>query len=307
MGLLFVLVAGVAWGTLSIYVNVLQGLGFSSVLCSVIRYLFSFLILFVVLLITDKKQLKIKRKDIPLFLLAGGGGLAGFSLTYFLAMQEIGGASVPSLLLNTAPILVMAASPFLFKEKITSVQLISMFVCIAGITLVTGVFGGAGEVSFLGILYGLISAIAYAAYIVVTKILLKKYGEYTVSTYAMLFAVLCLLPLSFGSSMPTAFGWKGFLAAAGLVLVGTLFPFLLYSKGLKKISASTASVFGTVDPATSCLVGLFYFQEGFSFLKILGVLLVLGAIAMQAFGNKKQAPKEEPPQSMAEEPESVEG
>ncbi len=293
MGLLFVLLAGIMWGTLSIYVNVLQSLGFSSVLCSMIRYLFSFIILFFVVLITDKKQLKIKWKEVPLFLLAGGGGLAGFSLTYFLAMQEIGGASVPSLLLNTAPILVLAVSPFLFKERITLVQALSMGVCIIGITFVTGVFGGAGEVSFLGVLYGLISAISYATYIVVTKMLLKRYSEYTVSTYAMLFAVICLLPMCFGSSLPTSFGWNGFFASAGLVLIGTLFPFLLYSKGLKKISAATASVFGTVDPATSCLVGLFYFQEAFAPLKILGVVLVLGAIAMQAFGNKKLKRKEE--------------
>ncbi len=293
MGLLFVLLAGVMWGTLSIYVNALQSLGFSSVLCSVIRYLFSFIILFIAVLIMDKKLLKIKWKHLPLFLLAGGGGLAGFSLTYFLAMQEIGGASVPSLLLNTAPILVMVVSPFLFKEKISLVQILSMGVCIVGVVFVTGVFGGAGEVKFLGVLYGLISAVSYAAYIVVTKILLKKYSEYTVSTYAMLFAVLCLLPMCIGSDMPTAFGWKGALGAAGIVLVGTLLPFLLYSKGLKKISASTASVFGTVDPAVSCLVGLLYFQESFSPLKILGVLLVLAAIAMQAFGNKKQGEKEE--------------
>ncbi len=287
-GLICVVAAGVMWGTLSIYVNALQSLGFTSVQCSLIRYAFSFLILFLFLAIKDRKALKIKAKDVPLFLATGVLGLAGFSITYFLAMEEIGGASVPSLILNTAPIFVIAVSPVVFKEKITAIQLCSIGICILGITFVTGVLGG-GKVSFLGIAYGIISALCYAEYIIVSKIALKKYSEYTVSTYAMLCAFLCLLPVCvIEGNVPTAFGWKGALGSAGLVLVGTLFPFLLYSKGLKRISAAHASVFGTVDPATACIVGLLFFKESFSVLKILGVLLVLGAIAMQALNDKEK-------------------
>ena len=123
---LYIIVAGTLWGIISIFVNQLRIIGFNSMQVVSIRVLFSALVLVFYLLLKDRQQLKIKLKDIPLFIGTGVGSIIFFNYCYFEAIDIIGGASIPALLLYTAPIFVMILSVILFKEKITKKKLISL-------------------------------------------------------------------------------------------------------------------------------------------------------------------------------------
>ncbi len=303
---IFVIIAGILWGVISIFVNLLQGLGFSSVQCGTIRLVLSAVIIFFVTLIQGTKHLKIKWKHLPIFIITGVLGMAGFTFFYFLSMEKNGGAAVPSLLLNTAPVFVTVFSLFLFKEKITLQKLIAIGLSIVGILFVTGIFESVTvSVSPIGIVFGILSGICYAIYSVSSKILLKTYSETTVSCYATIFAALFFIPL-FGDYSKLSLIWNGtgILAALAIAVLCTVAPCILYSKGLKKIPAGTASVLATIDPATACLVGLFFFREQFSVLKVIGILLVLSAIVLQSIQFQKKSPQKEV--ETPEEPSSEE-
>ena len=66
----------------------------------------------------------------------------------------------------------------------------------------------------------------------------------------------------------------------GLALVCTIFPFILYTKGLLKIEASKASILATVEPFVAAIIGVTVFSESITVEKIIGMVLILFAIIL---------------------------
>ena len=193
---LYIIVAGTLWGIISIFVNQLRIIGFNSMQVVSIRVLFSALVLVFYLLIKDRQQLKIKLKDIPLFIGTGVGSIIFFNYCYFEAIDIIGGASIPALLLYTAPIFVMILSVILFKEKITKKKLISLVMTFLGLALVTGAFSSSDKISIFALLLGLGSGLGYALYSIFGKFLVDKYSAITITTYTFVVATIFSVPFS---------------------------------------------------------------------------------------------------------------
>lgn len=256
-----------------------------------IRVLFSALVLVFYLLIKDRQQLKIKLKDIPLFIGTGVGSIIFFNYCYFEAIDIIGGASIPALLLYTAPIFVMILSVILFKEKITKKKLISLVMTFLGLALVTGAFSSSDKISIFALLLGLGSGLGYALYSIFGKFLVDKYSAITITTYTFVVATIFSVPFSgIVQNFDLLISPKGILSALALAVVSTVLPFLLYTKGLYGMEAGKASILATVEPFVATIVGVLFFKETMTSFKIIGMLLVLLAIIILNV-NKKSTDK----------------
>lgn len=288
---LYIIVAGTLWGIISIFVNQLRIIGFNSMQVVSIRVLFSALVLVFYLLIKDRQQLKIKLKDIPLFIGTGVGSIIFFNYCYFEAIDIIGGASIPALLLYTAPIFVMILSVILFKEKITKKKLISLVMTFLGLALVTGAFSSSDKISIFALLLGLGSGLGYALYSIFGKFLVDKYSAITITTYTFVIATIFSVPFSeIVQNLDLLISPKGILSALALAVVSTVLPFLLYTKGLYGMEAGKASILATVEPFVATIVGVLFFKENMTSFKIIGMLLVLLAIIILNV-NKKSTDK----------------
>lgn len=288
---LYIIVAGTLWGIISIFVNQLRIIGFNSMQVVSIRVLFSALVLVFYLLIKDRQQLKIKLKDIPLFIGTGVGSIIFFNYCYFEAIDIIGGASIPALLLYTAPIFVMILSVILFKEKITKKKLISLVMTFLGLALVTGAFSSSDKISIFALLLGLGSGLGYALYSIFGKFLVDKYSAITITTYTFVVATIFSVPFSgIVQNFDLLISPKGILSALALAVVSTVLPFLLYTKGLYGMEAGKASILATVEPFVATIVGVLFFKETMTSFKIIGMLLVLLAIIILNV-NKKSTDK----------------
>lgn len=288
---LYIIVAGTLWGIISIFVNQLRIIGFNSMQVVSIRVLFSALVLVFYLLLKDRQQLKIKLKDIPLFIGTGVGSIIFFNYCYFEAIDIIGGASIPALLLYTAPIFVMILSVILFKEKITKKKLISLVMTFLGLALVTGAFSSSDKISIFALLLGLGSGLGYALYSIFGKFLVDKYSAITIITYTFVVATIFSVPFSgIVQNFDLLISLKGILSALALAVVSTVLPFLLYTKGLYGMEAGKASILATVEPFVATIVGVLFFKETMTSFKIIGMLLVLLAIIILNV-NKKSTDK----------------
>lgn len=288
---LYIIVAGTLWGIISIFVNQLRIIGFNSMQVVSIRVLFSALVLVFYLLIKDRQQLKIKLKDIPLFIGTGVGSIIFFNYCYFEAIDIIGGASIPALLLYTAPIFVMILSVILFKEKITKKKLISLVMTFLGLALVTGAFSSSDKISIFALLLGLGSGLGYALYSIFGKFLVDKYSAITITTYTFVVATIFSVPFSgIVQNFDLLISLKGILSALALAVVSTVLPFLLYTKGLYGMEAGKASILATVEPFVATIVGVLFFKETMTSFKIIGMILVLLAIIILNV-NKKSTDK----------------
>lgn len=281
MSSIFIIIAGILWGIISVFVTSLKSIGFSSMEVVALRVIFSAIILVIYLLVTDRSKLKIKLKDIPLFCGTGICSIVFFNFCYFQSIEIIGGAAIPALLLYTAPIFVMFMSLFLFKENITVKKVISLLVTILGMCFLTGVFSGKETITLEGFLYGLGAGFGYALYSIFGKFLLKKYDSMTITTYTFVVASVAVIPFSgIIKDYNLMLNTESLLWSLGLALVCTILPFILYTKGLLKIEAGKASILATVEPFVAAIIGVTVFSEGITVEKIIGMVLILFAIIL---------------------------
>ncbi|MCR5488434.1 MAG: DMT family transporter [Saccharofermentans sp.] len=288
-GDILIIIAGLFWGSMGIFVRHLNGLGFTSVQVACLRLVTAGILFAVILLIKDPKGFKIKVKDIPLFLALGLVSILFFTCCYFTAIRLMT-MSTAAILLYTSPIWVMILAVIFLKEKLTARKIIALILAFAGCVLVSG-FGG--KVTLPGILVGLGSGLGYGLYSIFGSFALRKYSPFTVTCYTFLIAGLGSIavsdPADLFSKIASA---DNRLALAGFVLltavVTAVIPFLFYTLGLNRTTAGRAAVLATVEPAAATLFGVFVMNERIGIASAVGILLVFAAIIVLSIKQKKQ-------------------
>ncbi len=277
----YIMTAGGLWGIISIFINMLKDIGFNSLQCVAIRAFFTALLLFFYLFLKDNRKLKIKKRDIIFFIGTGVGSIVFFNYCYFQAIEVIGGAAVPALLLYTAPVFVMLLSALFFGEKITGKKIISLILTFIGLGFVTGAFFGKESLTITAILLGLGSGLGYALYSIFGKFVVEKYDAFTITFYTFFIASIAAVPISgIMHSVNLLFCTKGIIAASGLAFFCTVLPFILYTKGLHGIEAGKASILATVEPLVAAIVGGIAYGEKFTISRIIGMFLIMAAVIM---------------------------
>ncbi len=287
---LFIITAGILWGAIGIFVRELNASGMNSLDIIFIRAIFTAVIIFAILLITDRKALRISLKDIWMFIGTGIFSIVFFNGCYFSAMNYTS-LSIAAILLYTAPAFVMVMSVFLFKEKFTKAKLAALVLSFVGCVFVSGIFSGESlALSPKGFLFGMGAGIGYALYSIFGTYALRKYKPLTVAAYTFLFATIGSLPLAdvklvyveLSSSLHL------FIYAVFLAVISTVLPYIVYNQGLKYTPAGTASIMASVEPVSATLWGLVVFHEKMDLWNVLGMVCVLGSIVLLnvKFNNK---------------------
>lgn len=288
LGDILIIIAGLFWGSMGIFVRHLNDLGFSSIQVACLRLTTAGILFALILLIKDRKGFKIALRDIPLFLALGLVSILFFTCCYFTAIRLMT-MSTAAILLYTSPIWVMVLAIIFLKEKITIQKLIALILAFAGCVLVSG-FGG--KVTVMGILVGLGSGLGYGLYSIFGTFALKKYSPYTVTCYTFLIAGLgsifvsnpvdLVSKISTIENKPALFGFVLLTAVVTAVI-----PFLLYTLGLNMTTAGKAAVLATVEPAAATLFGFFVMKETVGPVAIAGILLVFAAIIVLSLRKKE--------------------
>lgn len=292
MYVIFTILAGVLWGCISIFIKTLADLGLSSIHVMFIRATLSAVMLFFFLLIKDRSLLKIKLRDLWMFIGTGVVSLSFFSLCYFTTILEVG-ASVAVILLYTSPIFVLILSVLLFKEKINARKIIALVLTFAGCILVTGIIGsgnavttaGSSQITLKGFLIGLCAGFGYALYSIFSRFALKKYDSFTVTFYTFVFSGLSLIPFAMGTTGTALFvkmlpNQRFWLFAVGIALFCTVLPYIFYTLGLSGLETSKAAILVTVEPLVGTLIGFIVYNESVSVAKIIGIVCIFVSVIL---------------------------
>ena len=231
--------AGVLWGTISVFLKNLSSSGLSLIQITACRAVFSSFFLFVYFFVKDKSLLKIKLKDIWMFVGTGVVSLTFFSLCYFSTILE-SGASIAVILLYTSPIFILLLSAILFKEKITKIKLFALILTFVGCIFVTGI-GGENHLSAKGLFIGLCAGFGYALYSIFSRFALEKYKPLTVTFYTFVFSSISLLPFCNVVEICSSFSEKSLLFLIGIALICTVLPYIFYTFGLSGLETGKAA------------------------------------------------------------------
>lgn len=273
-----ILIAGILWGLAGLFVSRLSELGFTSIQISSLRWIFSSVITLVAVLILKPGFLKIELRDLGWFFCTGILCILLSSTLYFVTMP-LTTVAVANILMYTSPIWIMIFSIIIFKEKITSKKIITLFLAVVGCAFATGIIGSkAIHITPLGIITGLLSGLFYGLYSIFGKYVLKKYSSITVTLYTIFFAGLgSFFMIDISTTAQMVIENSAVFRAVLLALVVTILPYTFYTIGLKSCKATKASILCCIEPMTSAIVGTLVLHQPFSPFQIVGVIMIISA------------------------------
>lgn len=276
---LCILVAGIAWGMIGLFNRHLLAGGFSPSTIVLTRNFGGFLLMTLLFALMDRSIFRIKLRHLPYFLGTGVVSVVLFTLLYF-SCQEQCSLAVAAILLYTAPAFVMLMSALIFHESITRQKLLALAVAFLGCAAVSGVLQGGLTVTMGGLLMGLGSAFFYALYSIFARFALRHYHPLTVTYYTFVCAGSASLFVGDGAAVLSLLtnAPSMLLLVLGLVVVSTVLPFVLYTKGLSQVESGKASILASVEPVAAAIVGIIAFGEPLSLSVALGLGCILASV-----------------------------
>lgn len=275
---MYIIVAGIGWGTSGLFVHWLAPYGFTPLQLTAMRGLVSFLCMLAYVLIRDVRLLKIKLSELLMFL-GSGVTLFGTAAFYYMSMQA-SSIATGVVLMYTAPVYVMLFSVAFFGERLSRLKLFSVVCMLIGCCLVAGVVGGM-EINTEGVLFGVLAGLSYATYNIITKLEMRRQIS-PVSTTLYNFLVVAFLGLCVCDPLSAVerIGGEPMSTLPLIVAMGlaTCFmPYVLYTLAMKTLPAGTASALAIVEPMAATVFGLLLGEE-LTLFSGLGIVLILGAV-----------------------------
>ena len=229
------------------------------------------------LLLTKQKlpTAALKQKGrLPLLLLSGAA--LGFNWILLFEAYRYTTVSTATLCYYFAPVIVTVASVFLFREKLTGMQILCFAMSTAGLVLITGL-GGAGSSDLAGIAFGLGAAVLYATVVLINKTMGDISGIHRTFLEFLIAAVVLtpyvLLTDGFHLGELNGLGW-GMLLIVGILHTGV--AYCLYFTAVNRLSGQKASLISYLDPLVAVLISAFALNEPMTLAHILGGILILG-------------------------------
>ena len=218
-------------------------------------------------------------------------GVAGvlFMQYFFYATIEQSNAPTATILQYTGPFLVIVALSVYHRIPPGKKTVIALLMAMTGtFLLITHGDPGNLALSNRALITGALSAVGYAIYNISPVPLLLRYDTPLVAGLGMVAGGIVLM----GITRPFQYGMPldavTFFLLAFAVLMGTLFPFVAYLEGAKRIGPQNASILGSVEPLLSTGVAVLFLNQLFYPVDYLGVLLVVCAVILLSLSDRKK-------------------
>lgn len=282
--LIFPILAGFMFGSSGIFVRTLTQNGIDSTTLLFLRFSIAIIPILIAILLTDRKLLKIKLNDIPLFLVCAMC-IVGLNLCYNESMNTVP-LSLAAVLLSLAPIYVLIFAYVLFREKITSKKIICMILAIFGCILMTGVFESSLEnLSLIGIVSGIGAGLFWAIYLMASKKSIENGNHtYTILLYSIIFISIALIPFTNFNQINNFISMNPTLTIVFLVIHSTFsfaLPYIFSTISLNYIDSGVSSILlSGAEPFAALIFGFMIYGESPTALMFGGFLLTIIAMTM---------------------------
>ena len=239
-----------------------------------VRYIVAFSILFLLNAYREGWKLKLDRHLLIYYVAAG---LTGFTLAQ--GLQFVGLSLLPAVsvtfLLSFTPLFVIFIETIFLKTKISKMQIFGILLTLVGAYVYFPIQFSSNET--MGIIIVLLSGLAWATYMVLTRAFRQKNEVSSVSFTTLTMGIGCLglmiLTLVFEGFQPIEFG--NWLIIFWLSLVNTAFAFILWNHVLKILKAYELSILQNTMLLQIAFLAFVFLGEEITTRMIFGMALVL--------------------------------
>ena len=250
------------------------------------RTLIGSVFLIVLYLITNRKFTFYKHPRSFIFLVFSGISMGVSWLFLYEAYQQIG-VSIASLGYYCGPVIVMALSPLVFKEKLTKQKVISFAVVFAGIVLVNANAVNEKHTGF-GVFCALMSAVMYSCMVLFNKKAedIKDFENSTLQLFIAFLSVFMFAVLKQGLSFHIQS--KDIAPLVFLGLINTGLGCYLYFSSIGNIKVQTVAILGYLEPLSAIVFSVIFLKERLLIIQIIGAAFIIAG-AVLAEIRRKQA------------------
>lgn len=230
----------------------------------------------------------IKKNALPLCL---SGAFLGFNWILLFEAYNYTTVATATLCYYMAPVILILASPLLFKEKLTPKKTLCAVVAVVGMILVSGVFAVQEQAvdNTKGVFLGLSAAVFYAGVVTCNK-KLKDISAFDRTTVQLgISAIFLILYTLFVEDLSTFVIQPSTVIM--LIIVGVLHTgvaYALYFGCMDKLKTQTVALYSYIDPVGAVLLSALLLNEPMGPLEIVGAVLVLGSTLTSEFVDKEK-------------------
>ncbi|MBR4735939.1 MAG: DMT family transporter [Bacteroidales bacterium] len=200
--------------------------------------------------------------------------------------------TITSLIIATNPIFAMFVGMLIFKESFSKINIIGVFIAIAGLWIVTYTSTETGPMFFLGILILFVAVISEVSQIAFTKALSASYQPSVIVMYQFLFGTVLFLPMfltkGIGSFEPGLYlSWKVLYPTLALALLCSATAFTSWAYAIRTLGVARTSVFLAVVPLVTAVLAFILGEETLRGMQWVGLTIGLVGIYLTQRQQKK--------------------
>ena len=208
-----------------------------------------------------------------------GGFLFALDLAFWATGIDLSGATRPTLMANTAPLWVGLGSLIIFHERQSGLFWVGLIMAMLGAAMVLGVDLMNAATVGLGTFLGLLAAVFYGAYYLVTqrgRSFLNTLGYFWITTFSAS-VVLLALNIVLGRSL-VGYDRRTWLIFFAIALVVQLLGWFLINYAQGYLPASIVAPTLLLQPVVTAVLAVIILGESFSIWHIVGGLVVLAGV-----------------------------
>lgn len=292
---LIVFLGGCSYGILSTFVKLAYDAGYSAAEVTGGQYLFGMMLIWFLVFVNRQKSIT-KKQTVVLILSGIPTGLT--SLFYYQALKTLD-ASLAIIFLFQFVWIGSLFEWIFYKRKPSKEKWISIIILLIGSLLAGGLISsGMMNITWQGTIWGMLSAITFAAFIFLSGAVGKNTAPLLKSALLStggLIVVMIVFPPVYLLDLSAFIG----VAKYGLILgiFGVVLPPLLFTIGMPKIGPGLGTILSASELPVAVLMSAIVLHEYVSGWQWIGVVMILGGIVI---GNINLSKRRERKQSLRE-------
>ncbi|NML22376.1 DMT family transporter [Pseudoflavitalea sp. G-6-1-2] len=286
-GYLLAILSSVSYGLIPLFVLPIKAAGFP--MDTTLFYRFIIAALFMLAwLIYRKVSLKVSGGE--LLILIALGVLFSLSSHFLFIGYDYSTPGIASTILFVYPVIVALLMWIFFKETISRLTVLSLFIAIAGV-FVLSAKESVTNINFPGIFFSLCSAFFYAIYIVLVNKGRLKIPGILITFYSMLFsAAYYLCKISITGDVKVVPDGEMIINIAVFAFATSVISITALVAAIKLIGSTPTSIMGAMEPVIAVAISVLLFNEKFTLSLFAGIAMILfGVITNIVADSKKEA------------------
>lgn len=200
-----------------------------------------------------------------------------FQVMLFIAAYRLPGG-LAAILGAVQPIVVLVLMASIAKMRIPQVAWLSAFMGVVGMVLM--LYSPTMKIDFMGVIAALLGAISMAFGTFLSRYWRVDLPLAVFTGWQLFFGGLVILPVFLIFESWPEMSLKNIVGYSYLSIFGALIAYLLWFRGLQRLSPAVVSSIGLLSPVTAFFLGWIFLGESLTLLSMGGFIMILASIFM---------------------------